>query len=158
MLDKNIFEKIELLNAVVNDYFIKLNEHSIWLFLSTMGWIGIPNDQNSIKILALIGIVLFFFYYLSTSKLWKEAGALWGEGGGKSFKDVFFRYKNEVERSDLSADEKSEALNKLVDIENRYFNFRKNGIKIIYNNYCFFFTMAFFALVVINQYSGFKIW
>ncbi|HFG6865183.1 TPA: hypothetical protein ACGIJO_003255 [Acinetobacter baumannii] len=58
---ENIFERIELLNKAVRDYFIKLNEHSIWLFLSIMGWIGIPNEQKSIKILALIGIVLFFF-------------------------------------------------------------------------------------------------
>ena len=63
--------------------------------------------------------------------------------GRKSFKDVFLKYKNEVEQSDLSADEKSEALNKLVEIENRYFNFRENGIKIIYNNYCFFLRWCF---------------
>ncbi|MDV7707468.1 hypothetical protein [Acinetobacter pittii] len=66
---ENIFEKIELLNKAVRDYFIKLNEHSIWLFLSIMGWIGIPNEQNSIKILALIGIVLFFFYYRPLAKV-----------------------------------------------------------------------------------------
>ncbi|MEQ1402872.1 hypothetical protein [Acinetobacter baumannii] len=155
---ENIFERIELLNKAVRDYFIKLNEHSIWLFLSIMGWIGIPNEQKSIKILALIGIVLFFFYYLSTSKLWKEAAELSEEGGGKTFRDLFSYYKNEVERTDLSADDKNNALNKLAQIENRYFNFRKNGLKIVCNNYCFFFTIGFFILVLFNQYRGLKIW
>lgn len=148
---ENIFEKIELLNKAVRDYFVKLNEHSIWLFLSIMGWIGIPNEQKSIKILALIGIILFFFYYLATSKLWKEAAELSEEARGKTFKNLFLYYKNEVERTDLSADDKNNALNKLVEIENRYFNFRKNGFKIIFNNYCFFFTMVFFVLVLFKQ-------
>lgn len=155
---KNIFEKIELLDKAVNDYFEKLNEHSIWLFLSIMGWVGIPSEYNSIKILALIGIVLFFFYYLSTSKLWREADVLREEGKGNTFKDLFLKYKNEVEQSDLSVDEKNKALNNLTDIQNRYFNFKENGVNIIYNNYYFFFTMVFFTLVLFSQYSGLKIW
>ncbi|MBO1280584.1 hypothetical protein [Acinetobacter nosocomialis] len=148
---ENIFEKIELLNKAVIDYYEKLNEHSIWLFISTMGWIGIPNEQKFIKILAFIGIILFFFYYISNSELWKKTGELSEEGKNKPFKKLIFKYKNEVERSDLSVDEKSEALNKLVDIENRYFNFKKNGIKIICNNYCFFFAMFFLTVVCINS-------
>ncbi|WP_262118067.1 hypothetical protein [Acinetobacter baumannii] len=99
---ENIFERIELLNKAVRDYFIKLNEHSIWLFLSIMGWIGIPNEQKSIKILALIGIVLFFFYYLSTSKLWKEAAELSEEGGGKTFRDLFSYYKKALLHKPIS--------------------------------------------------------
>ncbi|MBP2544536.1 hypothetical protein [Acinetobacter guillouiae] len=150
MKNKEIVKKISELNIAINDYFLKLNEHSIWLFLAIIGWLGIPEKYENIKILALFGIVLFFFSLLSQSKAWMLAGK-------KSFKSLILQYKNEIQTSSLSEFKKNRELSKLNNIETRYFNFRKNGLSIVYKNYCFFFTIFFVAIVVIIEYCNFKI-
>lgn len=150
-MSREIIRKNRELGLAVNNYFVNLNEHSIGLFLATIGWIGIPNGYKLIKLLALIGITLFFFYYISRSKAWMLSK-------GNSFKELILIYKKEVKESTMTEYRKNRELIKLEEIENKYFNFRKYGLKIIFQNYCSFFNVFFLGVVVINQYSGFKFW
>ncbi|EKU40022.1 hypothetical protein ACINWC141_0120 [Acinetobacter sp. WC-141] len=65
-------------------------------------------------------------------------------------------YKKEVKESTMTEYRKNRELIKLEEIENKYFNFRKYGLKIVSQNYYFFFTAFFLGVAVINQYSGIK--
>lgn len=148
-MSREIIRKNKELTLAVNNYFLNLNEHSIGLFLATIGWIGIPNEYKFIKLLALIGIALFFFYYISRSKAWMLSK-------GESFKQLILMYKKDVKESTMTEYRKNRELIKLEEIENKYFNFRKYGLKIVSQNYYFFFTAFFLGVAVINQYSGIK--
>ncbi|WP_180034551.1 MULTISPECIES: hypothetical protein [unclassified Acinetobacter] len=150
MGNKEIFKKVLELEVAINDYFLKLNEHSIWLFLAIIGWLGIPEKYGNIKILALAGIIIFFFSLLSKSKAWILAGK-------KSFKNLILQYRREIQTNSLSKFKKDRALSKLDNIENQYFNFRKKGLSIFYKNYCFFFTVIFLGLVIITEFYSHKI-
>lgn len=150
MSTKEILKKINRLELAFNDYFLKLNEHSVWLFLSMIGWLGIPETFKYVKIIALLGILLFFYYLISKAEAWKIARKT-------SFIKLIQEYKCMLEESDLSHYKKRRGLEKLTKIEDKYFMINKNWFHIITKNYCFFFTIFFVAVAVVTIYGNFKL-